>query len=350
MAITTVKDLRYHLQCAIGVEHSTLPPYLCALYSLKDQDSEASKTIRSVAMEEMLHAMLGANLLNAIGGKPRFDDPHFIPAYPGPLPHHDPHPPVMLHLEPCSVELLRDTFMAIERPETPGAPAQDDNYTSLGQFYKAVEYGFEGLTKELGEDKLFCGDPALQIQSGYWGGGGQLVVVRDLATAQRAIEEIVEQGEGTSQSEYDPEGELAHYWKFKTLVDDPSSLGTVYPMAKDPKAQSLPAGPLRRLSQLFNDCYGLLLRKLTAVVGGQPDQILTAVQLMQNVLRPVAVLLMQTPLQPGYPERGNAGPSFEYSTTGQEEIVGNAKDLESTYPELEPVSQTLEKLPLFDQG
>ncbi|MFG3110156.1 ferritin-like domain-containing protein [Streptomyces tendae] len=32
--IATLEDLRRHLQWAIEVEHSTLPPYLTALYSL----------------------------------------------------------------------------------------------------------------------------------------------------------------------------------------------------------------------------------------------------------------------------------------------------------------------------
>ena len=32
--ITTLADLRRHLQWAIELEHATVPPYLCALYSL----------------------------------------------------------------------------------------------------------------------------------------------------------------------------------------------------------------------------------------------------------------------------------------------------------------------------
>ena len=36
MAIRTVEDLREHLQWAIELEHSTLPPYLTALYSIRD--------------------------------------------------------------------------------------------------------------------------------------------------------------------------------------------------------------------------------------------------------------------------------------------------------------------------
>ena len=32
--ITTLESLHEHLQWAIELDHSTLPPYLCALYSL----------------------------------------------------------------------------------------------------------------------------------------------------------------------------------------------------------------------------------------------------------------------------------------------------------------------------
>ena len=41
MAITDLQSLRLHLRMAIQVEHSTLPPYLCALYSIKDESSKA---------------------------------------------------------------------------------------------------------------------------------------------------------------------------------------------------------------------------------------------------------------------------------------------------------------------
>ena len=40
MAITTVDSLRSHLQWAIEIEHGTLPPYLCALYSIEEGANE----------------------------------------------------------------------------------------------------------------------------------------------------------------------------------------------------------------------------------------------------------------------------------------------------------------------
>ena len=51
-------------------------------YSIIDQSSFAATTMRSVVMEEMLHMVNAANVLNAIGGTPFFDHPDFIPKYP----------------------------------------------------------------------------------------------------------------------------------------------------------------------------------------------------------------------------------------------------------------------------
>ncbi len=86
MAIRTIESLRQHLQWAIEIEHSTLPPYLCALYSIKDgHNREAVEVIHSVFLEEMLHMTLAANLLNAVGGSPRIDVPG-VPALVSRLP------------------------------------------------------------------------------------------------------------------------------------------------------------------------------------------------------------------------------------------------------------------------
>lgn len=88
--ITTLDELREHLQWAIELEHATLPPYLCALYSLDpERNPEAVELVAGVFIEEMLHLALAANLLNAVGGRPRLDTPRMLPPYPRRLPHGD---------------------------------------------------------------------------------------------------------------------------------------------------------------------------------------------------------------------------------------------------------------------
>src|SRR4051812_16031301 len=87
--VTNRDELMTALQNAIRLEHSTIPPYLTAYYTLNGGSPSinyARTIIRDVVIEEMLHLTLAANILNAIGGAPRLSDPQFIPTYPGPLP------------------------------------------------------------------------------------------------------------------------------------------------------------------------------------------------------------------------------------------------------------------------
>ncbi|WP_308119612.1 ferritin-like domain-containing protein [Streptomyces sp. MBT84] len=59
------------------MEHSTLPRYLTALYSLDPvRNADAAQLIGGVFVEEMIHFALAANLLNAVGGQLRLDAPH----------------------------------------------------------------------------------------------------------------------------------------------------------------------------------------------------------------------------------------------------------------------------------
>ena len=129
MSIETVDDLRSHLVLATRVELSTIPPYLYAMYSIEDQESEAARLIASVVVEEMLHVALITNLLLAVGGEPsfRYD---LIPSYPGFLAHHQ--PDLLLELRECTPELIEGTFLEIEKPRAPGAIPEDDNFETLG--------------------------------------------------------------------------------------------------------------------------------------------------------------------------------------------------------------------------
>jgi Ferritin-like len=80
LAIDSPEALRRHLQWALELEHSTIPPYPCALYSIReDANREDAEVVRSVFVEEMLHMMLIANALNAVGGGPAVDTPRMLP-------------------------------------------------------------------------------------------------------------------------------------------------------------------------------------------------------------------------------------------------------------------------------
>ena len=165
MPIDTVEDLREHLELAIRIELSTIPPYLYAQYSIEDQTSEPALLIRSIVVEEMLHAALATNLLLAVGGSPAFAGTKYMPSYPMELPHH--RPPLTLDLAPASDHLIEGVLMRIEQPEVHGAPAQPDEFETLGQFYHALEIGLEGLA---GTAELFAG--CLRRRGQRWFGSG----------------------------------------------------------------------------------------------------------------------------------------------------------------------------------
>src|SRR5215470_4602353 len=110
--IETVESLREHLQWAVELEHATLPPYLCALYSLDpERNPDAVELVSSVFVEEMVHLALAANLLNAVGGEPRLDKADMLPGYPRKLPHGD----LELSLLPFGPEAI-EMFLRLERP------------------------------------------------------------------------------------------------------------------------------------------------------------------------------------------------------------------------------------------
>lgn len=336
MTITTIESLREHLQWAIEVEHCTIPPYLTALYSLKEgHNQEAREVILSVFLEEMLHMTLAANILNAIGGRPQIDKPDFLRTYPLYLPHSS--KGFLVPIARFSRETV-GVFLKIERPEDADAPGVEDQYDTIGQFYRAIEEGLETVCRTLGEDKVFSGDPARQVRPEMldYDGGGRIIPVTDLESALNAIDEIEEQGEGLKHAEvwdgdrpmFHPEREeVAHYFRYYALLqgrsyqpgDTPQSGPTgdafsvdweaVHNLRPNPRMEDYPAGsPVRAKMLEFNRAYSSLLRMLHRGFNGQPEQMAVSVGSMYE-LKNIALELMRMP--PG--EDGTvAGPSFEY--------------------------------------
>jgi hypothetical protein len=73
MSVARLKEL---LQAAVTLELSTIPPYLCALYSMHPKgNDEAKLVIRSVVVEEMLHMVLAAVLAAGRRGVPDGREP-----------------------------------------------------------------------------------------------------------------------------------------------------------------------------------------------------------------------------------------------------------------------------------
>ena len=111
MRLDSKGDLMQALQLAVELEHSTIPPYLTALYSIKQGSNvEVADLIRSVVIEEMLHMALSSNILISIGGAPNIDRPDFVPTYPGPLPG-GLRGGLTVRLRRCSIAQIRDVFV-----------------------------------------------------------------------------------------------------------------------------------------------------------------------------------------------------------------------------------------------
>jgi hypothetical protein len=359
--IESVEDLRLHLQYAIGLELTTIPPYLCALYSIKEgMNSEVVEAIQSVVMEEMLHMTLAANVLNAIGGtpnpRPQGDDGgSTIPEYPTTVPFI---PDIdEIHLGPLSPASI-DVFISIERP-VDGAPlAITQEYRSIGQFYQAIMDGVRTVSTirpdlfEVGaEERRGCQvPPAL-----YYGGAGSVTAVHDLESALKALTQIIDQGEGISTDVLSQradahlfglfdalvrdEGDVtdrdvlpfgwkmySHYARFKEIraghhyrptqvVEElpdgavlPVAWDAVWPMTHDPKAEDY-EGDYRQAMTRCDETYTSLINALYACFNGSPETLKDAVCAMYE-LRYQATALMKTPSP--HDSLRTLGPGFRY--------------------------------------
>jgi Mn-containing catalase len=67
------------LQNAVELEFATVPPYLAAMWSIRDGDEPVTGLLQQIVHQEMLHMGLVANVLNAIGGTVNISGR--IPAY-----------------------------------------------------------------------------------------------------------------------------------------------------------------------------------------------------------------------------------------------------------------------------
>lgn len=324
---TTAAELHELLLNAIRLEHATVPPYLAAAYSLQSATNRDIRlAIETIAIEEMLHMAIAANVLNAVGGRPQFDRPDFVPAFPSRLPMNVGNS-VVVGIKKFSKTLVSDVFMKIEEPETPlHFPVTEaaTEFATIGAFYRALI----DKIRELGQ-AIFTGDLSRQVVAGAGFPSHKLFAVTDVETAVRALERIVKDGEGTTTLPLDDENELAHYYRFeeifrgKRLVRDPSVpegfsfKNAAFPFDEagvadfpdDPKAADYAEGSAARQQvDDFNRLYSDLLRRLQIAFDGQPAAITQTLELMGD-LRFAARQLMST-TDPNTERR--LGPTFEF--------------------------------------
>jgi hypothetical protein len=316
------------LQSAIELEHSTIPLYLYALYSLDPaKNAEIADIIASVVVEEMLHMTLASNVLNALGGTPVIDQPGFIPTYPGALPG-GVQSELTVSLAPFSTEQLA-TFLTIEEPEDPIVfpTLTAAEGITIGQFYDAISAAIALLG-----NGAFVDPPRNQVGPDLM---DEAVVVVDVATAQQAIQTIVDQGEGTKVSPLEIVGSgYAHYYRYQQIAKGhllvptgggpapedqyaytgaavPFDQTGVYAVPKDPGPYE-PGTAQALANNNFNYTYTSLLRALHALFNGQATtaQMDTCLGLMMS-LKEQAIAMMS-----GVPNQAVVtGPTFQYQPT-----------------------------------
>jgi hypothetical protein len=346
--------LVYTLGKAAELEHLVMLQYLYAAFSLKQNVNEGisaeqlaavqrwRRTLLDIGEQEMLHLALVQNLLTAVGAAPRFARPNFpMPAYSYPA-------GVRIELLPFGEAGLRH-FAFLERPE--GMDIDDaegfvaveqavalphdegdeivphlQEFDTIGQLYRSIQSGLERIAGRIGEDRLFIGPANAQATEEHfrW---EELVAVTDLASAARAIDTIVEQGEGARG-----EWREAHFGRLIAILDEyldfkradpgfeparpvvaanvrPQATGVPMPLITDPGTT--------RAMDLFNVVYEVLLQLLSryfAHTDESPQQLKVladvSVGLMYAAIKPLGTVVTTQPVGRDMPG-ATAGPGFE---------------------------------------
>ncbi len=343
IVIENRKTLTYLLCEAAELEHALMCEYLYAAFSLKTAPDDTlpaehlaaverwRTVVLGVAAQEMLHWALVNNLLTAVGSAPYVARPH--------MPHQAKGYPagVQLALVPFGERALRH-FLYLERPEGmelddadgfeatgPALPIMaptdivpwGQEFGTVGHLYRSIQAGLHSLAARLGEDGLFIGPREAQMapESFRW---SLLVPITDVASASKAIDDIVEQGEGARGDWTD-----AHYGRFLAVLDEYLAIKAAFPDF-EPAHPVVAAGvrpvdgvvpevtitdPVTAaVSDLFNVNYDLILQLLVRYFahGGEDHERLellahTAVTLMFGAIKPLGLLLATLPVGPDHP-------------------------------------------------
>jgi len=365
--VETREELLYLLTRASELEHDLACVYLYAGYSLKSDPQEGDITaeeleytrtwkrkLAGVAVEEMLHLAQVSNIITAVGGAAHFAHSNFpMPASTFPF-------GIELSLEPFSQALI-ERLVCYEMPEDGVLPPErvadydtirkrvvrgfdqanamrtqntsepfDIDFRTVGEFYHKVETAFHHIP----EDRLFIGPPEAQANPKYLDLPKKLIEVTDAASASRAIEMIIEQGESPTEEhpdahfvvfdsirrEYEALCEKAQregrtFDPVRPMISNPTTRG----FATEPGATRITGAVAQELAGLFNSAYDVMLMMLLRFFshGGETEEELRllargTLRVMASVLRPLGEAVAKTPAGDEYPGK-TAGPGFGYN-------------------------------------
>jgi rubrerythrin len=317
--------LKQSLSQAVTLEFATIPIYLAALWSIKNNLHPAAISIRNVVQEEMLHLALACNMLASIGGKPKlYDTTTNGLRYPARLPG-GVHPELVLKLSGLTDDAL-DDFLEVELPQEEidieefkgkynSGDEHHDHSQTIGALYDAISVEFKNLQPKMKPDNQVSGPLS-------W------FVVDTPKKVDSAIHWIKTQGEGAIDTSPKNTGlnKLSHFYRFweirrrqkiekdpdtgKFVFKSPLEFPDVWPMAV------VPVGGYRKedvsqevwlLLSKFDETYSSLMRLLESAWGtGGQAALWKAIDTMFD-LEKYAIPLMQIPIPGG---EGNYGPCF----------------------------------------
>ena len=353
LKVESREELVYLLGQACEIEHGLMCEYLYAQFSLKrglDEGLTPAQFARVQAWEaaligvikqEMLHLALATNILTAIGAGPHFERPNF-PILSRWYPEG-----VQIALLPFGEQALRH-FIYLERPEgmalndaagfaaarhaepltagDAGLVAVAQEWRTVGHLYRGIEAGLANLCARYGEDAVFIGPARAQAVTEIfeW---PELIAVTDLASAGRAIETIVEQGEGARGDWI-----RSHFGTFVGILEDLLAMQAADPAFNparpvEPAFVRLPpdvaAGTLiedpttAQVADLVTGLYEVVLQVLSRYyihhgeTAGEFDTLArTAKHLMNWVMREAGPVLTALPVGPAH-QGLTAGPAFD---------------------------------------
>ena len=387
------EQLIHVLTEAAEIEHNLLCSYLYAAFSLKRGAGEGlsgaeaaavagwRKSVMSVALEEMAHLALVNNLLVVVGGATHFNRPNF-PVPPGYHPAG-----FTVRLTPFDADTLAH-FLYLERPA--GEPVADgakfvapappreppptritpssEDYQTIGQLYELIESELKALFRRRGEAAFAGSGARAQLGPDIVELPG-LALVHSLDDALRALQTIVEQGEG-ARADY----EDSHFARFSAIGEEWRRLRQAnprfqpaHPAAHDPVMRVPPEGERRvwitapaaraRLD-LANGVYAALIAVLYQLY--EPAQAPTRKALagcalaLMSVLSALGEALARLPASDEHPGV-NAGLTFTSPRNvgprgGAELIVERLRELSESHAEIiggaagNPLPAALEQL------
>jgi hypothetical protein len=289
--ISSEADLQEALQLAMQLEFSTIPPYLCAQWSIREDPDRVEAVLHRIVNQEMYHFALAGNVLAAIGGIPSVANESFVPSYPMHALPGGIAQPTPIDLAPLDRMQLR-VFMQIEHPDLGRTLPSTQPPATIGDFYNAIIAALKAVAPAVRPNAYAIPIPHFSQ-------------IKGLPDAVDTLERIKDEGEGLGTSPEEPPGDvdrptLAHYYAFKELYTQrrlvrrggrwsftgaPIILPSVWTIGRS-ESQAETAAFSDRFSALLRDLESCWTRGRAANIVGMFELQLLGKELIHRGVRP----------------------------------------------------------------